>query len=183
LIGYARINTQDLDTTLQKEKLEAAGCTHIFWENASGAKRQRPELDKALVYVREGETLVVFKLDRLARSLKDLLGIMDTLKEKGVGFRSLTESIDTTTPAGVMMMQMLGAVAEFERSMIMERTEAGRRRAVAKDVKFGPKALLSQDQVEAARKMEEDGKPAGDIAALFNVSKQTLYRVLANRTY
>ena len=126
LLGYARVSkADDQDTAAQVKALHQAGCKRIFEERASGGRWQRPELHKALDQLREGDVLVVWKLDRLSRSLKDLLHIMERVRETGAGFRSLTEAVDTTTSAGRMMMQMLGSFAEFERSMVRERTRAG----------------------------------------------------------
>jgi len=126
LIGYARVSKIDQqDTRAQVKALKEAGCKRIFEESASGGRWDRPELHRALDQVRHGDVLVVWKLDRLSRSLKDLLYILEKLTEAGGGFRSITEHVDTTTPAGRMMLQMLGAFAEFERSMVRERTRMG----------------------------------------------------------
>src|SRR5499427_4177419 len=125
LIGYARVSTDDQDTSAQVAALKAAGCERIFREKASGGRWDRPELHRLLDQLRKEDVLVVWKLDRLSRSLRDVLTIMERLEEARAGFRSLTEAIDTTTPAGRMMMQMVGAFAEFERAMLRERTKAG----------------------------------------------------------
>src|SRR5213594_2388085 len=125
LIGYARVSTDDQDTAAQVAALKKAGCERIYREKASGGRWDRPELHRLLDQLRKGDVLVVWKLDRLSRSLRDVLTIMERLGESGAGFRSLTEAIDTTTPAGRMMMQMVGAFAEFERAMLKERTKAG----------------------------------------------------------
>ena len=124
-IGYARVSTDDQDTAVQVATLKSAGCERIYKEKASGGRWDRPELHRLLDQLRKGDVLVVWKLDRLSRSLRDVLTIMERLGESGAGFRSLTEAIDTTTPAGRMMMQMVGAFAEFERAMLKERTKAG----------------------------------------------------------
>ena len=124
LIGYARVSTDDQDTAAQVAALEAAGCERIFREKASGGRWDRPQFLRLLNQLRSGDVVVVWKLDRLSRSLRDVLTIMEQLAEAGAGFRSLTEAIDTTTPAGRMMMQMVGAFAEFERAMLRERTQA-----------------------------------------------------------
>src|ERR1700674_2469760 len=124
-IGYARVSTDDQDTAVQVAALKTAGCERIYREKASGGRWDRPELHRLLDQLRKGDVLVVWKLDRLSRSLRDVLMIMDRLGEVSVGFRSLTEAIDTTTPAGRMMMQMVAAFAEFERAMLRERTKAG----------------------------------------------------------
>ena len=125
LIGYARVSTDDQDTAAQVAALQAAGCERIFREKASGGRWERPQFLRLLNQLRTGDVVVVWKLDRLSRSLRDVLTIMEQLGEAGAGFRSLTEAIDTTTPAGRMMMQMVGAFAEFERAMLRERTQAG----------------------------------------------------------
>ncbi len=125
MIGYARVSTEDQDTAAQVAALKAGGCERIYREKASGGRWDRPELHRLLDQLRKGDVLVVWKLDRLSRSLRDVLTIMERLGEAGAGFRSLTEAIDTTTPAGRMMMQMVGAFAEFERAMLRERTKAG----------------------------------------------------------
>src|SRR5947209_13873019 len=125
LIGYARVSTNDQETATQVAALKAAGCERIYREKASGGRWDRPELHRLLDQLREADVLVVWKLDRLSRSLRDVLTIMERLTESKAGFRSLTEAIDTTTPAGRMMMQMVGAFAEFERAMLRERTKAG----------------------------------------------------------
>src|SRR5215813_97821 len=125
LIGYARVSTNDQETAAQVAALKAAGCERIYREKASGGRWDRPELQRLLDQLRKGDVLVVWKLDRLSRSLRDVLTIMERLAEAKAGFRSLTEAIDTTTPAGRMMMQMVGAFAEFERAMLRERTRAG----------------------------------------------------------
>ena len=125
LIGYARVSTNDQETAAQVTALKAAGCERIYREKASGGRWDRPELHRLLDQLRKGDVLVGWKLDRLSRSLRDVLTIMERLGEGKAGFRSLTEAIDTTTPAGRMMMQMVGAFAEFERAMLRERTKAG----------------------------------------------------------
>ena len=125
LIGYARVSTDDQDTAAQVAALKAGGCERIYREKASGGRWDRPELHRLLDQMRKGDVLVVWKLDRLSRSLRDVLTIMERLRDSGAGFRSLTEAIDTTTAAGRMMMQMVGVFAEFERAMLKERTKAG----------------------------------------------------------
>src|SRR6476660_1603450 len=125
LIGYARVSTNDQETATQVAALKAAGCERTYREKASGGRWDRPELHRLLDQIRKGDVLVVWKLDRLSRSLRDVLTIMERLAEAEAGFRSLTEAIDTTTPAGRMMMQMVGAFAEFERAMLRERTKVG----------------------------------------------------------
>ena len=125
LVGYARVSTQDQDLSLQLDALQAAGCDKVFTEKASGAQRDRPQLQAALEYMRSQDTLVVWKLDRLARSLKQLIETVEGLGERGIGLRSLTESLDTTTSGGKLVFHLFAALAEFERSVIRERTRSG----------------------------------------------------------
>ena len=142
LIGYARVSTQDQTLNLQKDALEKAGCQKIFTDIASGAKQERKGLEDALSHVREGDTLVVWRLDRLGRSITHLIQTVSGLAERGVGFKSLTENIDTTTSGGKLVFHIFGALAEFERDIIRERTTAGLQAARARGRKGGrPKAL------------------------------------------
>lgn len=179
-IGYARVSTNDQDTSAQSAALKAAGCERIFREKASGGRWERPELHKLLDQLRKGDVLVVWKLDRLSRSLRDVLTLMERIEEAKAGFRSLTEAIDTTTPAGRMMMQMVGSFAEFERAMLRERTKAGLDSA-RKQGRIGgrrPK-LLPQQQAEVVRMVTKGKKTAADAARLFNVHPATISRLLA----
>jgi DNA invertase Pin-like site-specific DNA recombinase len=164
LIGYARVSKADAqDTVVQVKALTQAVCKRIFEEKASGGRWDRPELHKALEQLREGDVLVVWKLDRLSRSLKDLLHIMERVREAGAGFRSLTEAVDTTTAAGRMMMQMLGSFAEFERSVVRERTRAGLAAARDRGVKVGrPAKLSAHQQQEIIRTVRDGSKTAAD---------------------
>jgi DNA invertase Pin-like site-specific DNA recombinase len=157
LIGYARVSTDDQDTAVQVAALKAAGCERIFREKASGGRWDRPELHRLLDQLRKGDVLVVWKLDRLSRSLRDVLIIMERLAEAKAGFRSLTEAIDTTTPAGRMMMQMVGAFAEFERAMLRERTKAGLEAAREEGRTGGRRPKLSPQQQAEIRKMVARG--------------------------
>jgi DNA invertase Pin-like site-specific DNA recombinase len=151
LIGYARVSTRDQDSGLQISALKAAGCAKIFSETASGAKRDRPELMKALDYMRKGDVLVVWKLDRLARSVIQLADTLAMLMAEGIGFQSVTQGIDTTSAAGRLQYNMLAAVAEFERELISERTTAGLDEAKAKRKRLGRKPSMSEDDVNVAR--------------------------------
>jgi DNA invertase Pin-like site-specific DNA recombinase len=144
-IGYARVSTPDQDTALQVDALKRAGCGRVFEDRASGAKADRPGLADALAYVREGDVLVVWKLDRLGRSLPHLIETVTALERNGVGFRSLTEAIDTTTPGGRLIFHMFGALGEFERDLIRERTRAGLAAAVARGRKGGRKRVIGPD--------------------------------------
>ena len=180
LIGYARVSTNDQDTAIQVTALKAAGCERIYREKASGGRWDRPELHRLLDQLRKGDIVVVWRLDRLSRSLRDVLMIMERLAEAKAGFRSLTETIDTTTPAGRMMMQMVGAFAEFERAMLRERTKAGLD-AARQDGRIGgrrPK-LTPQQQAEIKRMVSKGDKTAADAARLFRVHPATISRLLA----
>ena len=180
LIGYARVSTNDQDTAAQAAALKAAGCERIFREKASGGRWERPELHKLLEQLRKGDVLVVWKLDRLSRSLRDVLTLMERIQEAKAGFRSLTEAIDTTTPAGRMMMQMIGSFAEFERAMLRERTKAGLESA-RKQGRIGDRRpkLLPQQQAEIVRMVTKGKKTAADAARVFNVHPATISRLLA----
>lgn len=179
LIGYARVSTQDQDPTAQIAALEAVGCEFIFQEKASGGRWDRPELQRLMGQIRPNHIVVVWKLDRLSRSLKDLLTIMDKIEKTGAGFRSLTESIDTTTPAGRMMMQMIGSFAEFEREMLRERTRAGLNSARKQGRVGGRRPKLSPTQQKEILRLVTSGeKTAADAARLFKVSPSTVSRLL-----
>jgi DNA invertase Pin-like site-specific DNA recombinase len=180
LIGYARVSTNDQETATQVAALKAAGCERIYREKASGGRWDRPELHRLLDQLRERDVLVVWKLDRLSRSLRDVLTIMERLSEAGAGFRSLTEAIDTTTPAGRMMMQMVGAFAEFERAMLRERTKAGLDSARREGRIGGRRPKLSpQQQAEIRRMVSRGDKTAADAARLFRIHPATVCRLLA----
>jgi DNA invertase Pin-like site-specific DNA recombinase len=182
LIGYARVSTSDQDTAAQSAALKAAGCEVVFREKASGGRWDRPELHKLLGELRKGDVIVVWKLDRLSRSLRDVLTIMDRIQEKKAGFRSLTEAIDTTTPAGRMMMQMVGAFAEFERAMLKERTHAGLE-AARKEGRIGgrPPKLKAQQRLEIVKLVTKGKKTAADAARLFGVHPATVSRLLRKK--
>ena len=180
LIGYARVSTSDQDSAAQVAALTAAGCERIFREKASGGRWNRPELHRLVDQLRKGDVLVVWKLDRLSRSLRDVLIIMERVSEAKAGFRSLTEAIDTTTPAGRMMMQMVGAFAEFERAMLRDRTKAGLESARREGRIGGRRPKLSERQRAEIRKIVASGeKNAADAARLFNVHPATISRLLA----
>src|SRR5712692_2345380 len=180
LIGYARVSSNEQDTAAQVAALKAAGCERTYREQASGGRWDRPELHRLLDQLRKGDVLVVWKLDRLSRSLRDVLTIMERVAEVKAGFRSLTEAIDTTTPAGRMMMQMVGAFAEFERAMLKERTKAGLD-AARKEGRIGgrPPKLKPQQQAEIRRMVAKGGKTAADAARLFRIHPATVSRLLA----
>ena len=180
LIGYARVSTDDQDLTLQRTALKEAGCRRLYEEKVSGAKRDRPQLARLLDQVREGDVVVVYRLDRLARSTRDLLEIAEQLRDIGAGLRSLGEPwADTTSPAGRMVLTVFAGIAEFERALIHERTGNGRAAARQRGVRFGRPAKLAVDQVVLARRLLEEGRPAGEVARMFRVHRATLYRALA----
>ena len=181
LVGYARVSTQDQKPELQLDALRKAGCERIFSDKASGAQRDRPELTAALSYMRNGagDVLVVWKLDRLARSLKQLIETVEDLGTRGIGFRSLTEAIDTTSAGGRLTFHIFGAMAEFERSIIRKRTRAGLDAARARGRKGGRPPALSKKDVAAARAMLSDPDiTMEDVAARMKVAPSTLYRHL-----
>ena len=180
-IGYARVSKQqEQDTAVQVQALKKAGAERIYEEHASGGRWDRPELHKLLGELRSGDVLVVWKLDRLSRSLKDLLHQMDGLNAREAGFQSLTEKIDTTTPAGRMMMQMVGAFAEFEREMIRERTYAGLAVARSEGRIGGRKPKLSpKQQAELVRGVQEERYTQAEAARLFGVHPATVSRLMA----
>ncbi len=178
-VGYARVSKQDQTPALQRDALKTAGCKRIFTERASGAQRDRPQLAAALDYLREGDTLVVWKLDRLARSVRQLIETIEDLHERGVGFRSLTEAIDTTTSGGRLVFHIFGALAEFERSLIRERTNAGLEAARARGRVGGrPVSLDSEDLVAAKAMLLNPNITVEEVARRLNVSPSTLYRHL-----
>ena len=181
LIGYARVSKGDeQNTKAQYESLKKAGCEKIFEEKASGARWDRPELKEMINQLRRGDTVVVWKLDRLSRSLKDMLTLLEKIQAADSGFKSLTENIDTTTPSGRMMMQMLGSFAEFEREMIRERTKAGLDAARARGATLGRKPKLNKDQQKEIISLLKSGdKSAADLARLFNVHRSTITRLIA----
>lgn len=178
-IGYARVSTDDQDTAAQTAALKAAGCERIYCEKASGGRWDRPELHRLMEQLRKGDVLVVWKLDRLSRSLRDVLIIMERLGEAQAGFRSLTEAIDTTTAAGRMMMQMVGVFAEFERAMLRERTKAGLDAARAEGRIGGRRQKLTpQQQQEIIRIVSSGRKTPADAARLFAVHPATVSRLM-----
>lgn len=175
-IGYARVSTTDQNLDLQKDALEKAGCEKIFVDQASGAKTARPGLDQALEYVRKGDVLVVWRLDRLGRSLKHLIEVVESLEKRGVGFVSLQEGFDTTTSGGRLIFQIFGALAEFERNLIRERTLAGLESAKARGRLGGRKPKLKPHEIETMMKMDETGKHSiSEICRLFGITKPTFY--------
>ena len=181
IFGYSRVSKGDRQNAqLQLQAFNAAKVEKIFEETASGGRWDRPQLHKMLEHLRVGDVVVVWKLDRLSRSLKDLLIIMERIDNVGAGFKSLTEAIDTTTPAGRMMMQMVGAFAEFERAMIRERTKAGLDAARKEGRIGGRRPKLRQDQrKDIVENILSDRKSGADMARLYNVSEATVSRIVA----
>jgi DNA invertase Pin-like site-specific DNA recombinase len=178
-IGYARVSTVDQDTTGQRDALTAAGCVRIFEDVASGARSNRPQLAAALDYLNPGDELVVWKLDRLGRSLPHLIETVDQLGRRGVQFVSLTEAIDTTTPTGRLLFSIAGAFAEFERDLVRERTQVGLRAARQAGRKGGRPQAASEAQIAAARMLIESGSTQANAAATVGISLRTLTRRLA----
>ena len=178
LTGYARVSTDDQDLTLQRAALKEAGCKRTFEEKASGAKRDRPELARMLEQLRDGDVVVVTRLDRLARSTRDLLDIAERLREAGAGLRSVAEPwADTTSPAGRMVLTVFAGIAEFERSLIGERTSSGRKAAQARGVRFGRPAALTDEQILLARQLIDGGKSVREVSkSILKCHPSTLYR-------
>jgi DNA invertase Pin-like site-specific DNA recombinase len=177
LIGYARVSTYEQTLHLQKDALHKAGCNKIFTDTASGTKTERKGLDDALNYVRKGDTLVVWRLDRLGRSLSHLIATMTDLEERGIGFQSLTENIDTTTSGGKLIFHIFGALAEFERNLIRERTQAGLTAARARGRKGGRPTALNNRQISIARALYTDKQHSiAEICRALKISRATLYR-------
>src|SRR5262250_2477658 len=180
LYGYARVSTRDQDLAAQDAELMAAGCAKVFKEKVSGAKTDRPELAKAIGRLGPGDVLVVTRLDRLARSTRDLLNVLDELAKRGAGFRSLKDAwADTTTPHGKLMLTVLGGLAEFERELIRARTGEGRKRAQERGVRFGrPRKLTAHQRDEALQRLRQ-GETQADIASSYAVDPATISRLAA----
>jgi DNA invertase Pin-like site-specific DNA recombinase len=177
LIGYARVSTTDQTLALQQDALTKAGCERIFTDTASGAQTDRPGLSEALSHLREGDILVVWKLDRLGRSLKDLITRITELQNRDIGFKSLTEQIDTTTSGGKLIFHIFGTLAEFERDIIKERTQAGLAAARARGKRGGRRPNLTPRDIALVRKLyEERETPIADICRMFKISRMTLWR-------
>jgi DNA invertase Pin-like site-specific DNA recombinase len=179
LIGYARVSTGDQNLDLQLDSLKAAGCDKLFTDKLSGSKDDRPGLGEALGFVRSGDTLVVWRLDRLGRSLSHLIDVTTGLEARGIGFKSLQEGIDTTTSGGKLVFHIFGALAEFERSLIRERTYAGLKAARARGRSGGrPKALSEQQLKMAVRMLAAPDVSVQQVAEHFGIARSTLYRLL-----
>jgi DNA invertase Pin-like site-specific DNA recombinase len=179
LIGYARISTDDQNLDLQKDALNKLECTRIFEDRESGAKAQRPGLRAALDYARKGDTIVVWRLDRLSRSLKDLIEMVSRLDSKGIGLKSIHESIDTSSSSGKLIFHIFGALAEFERNLIRERTQAGLQAARARGRKGGrPKSLAPDKRALAVKLYDEKKHTIVQICQMMEISKPTLYKYI-----
>jgi DNA invertase Pin-like site-specific DNA recombinase len=179
LIGYARVSSDDQNLNLQKDALTRAGCERILEDRQSGAKADRPGLRDALDYARDGDTLTVWRLDRLSRSLKDLIDLVSQLEARGIGLKSLHESIDTTSSSGKLIFHVFGALAEFERNLIRERTQAGLAAARARGRRGGrPKSLDAAKRAIAVNLYDEKKHSVKEICEVMGVSKPTLYKYI-----
>ena len=179
LIGYVRVSTASQDWALQEDALSRAGCSKIFSDQISGSLPERPGLNQALVYLREGDCLVVWKLDRLGRSLPHLISTVNALGDRGVGFQSLTEGVDTSTPNGRLVFHIFGALAQFERDLIRERTGAGLAAAAARGRKGGRRAVVTSEKLTRAKILIAEGFNVREAAGRIKVGKSALYRALA----
>ena len=178
-IGYARVSTMEQNLDLQLQALKKAGCQKIYREKVSGATRQRPEFQRMLDQIRAGDVIVVWKLDRLARSTRDLLETIETIQEAGGKFMSISEPwADTTTHAGKMIMTIFAGIAEFERDLIRERTGAGREAAKKRGVRFGRPRKLNPEQMQLVRRLLDEGKSVRELAKTFDVHIATIYRLV-----
>ena len=182
LIGYARISTLDQTLALQQDALTAAGCEQLYTDTASGSVTQRPGLTEALSHLRTGDTLVVWRLDRLGRSLPHLIETVRQLQERGIGFRSLQEQLDTRTSGGKLVFHVFGALAEFERDLVRERTHAGLAAARARGRLFGRPRRLTPQQVKQLRSLAKDERnTVGEICQTLEISRATYYRSLPEK--
>ncbi len=177
-IGYARVSTEDQNLSLQRDALTQIGCERIYEDTVSGAREKKAGLEQALEVVRDGDTLVVWKLDRLGRSVKQLILFVEELEKRGVQFRSITDSIDTGTPAGRFFFHIMASLAQMERELIAERTKAGLEAARKQGRVGGRKRKMTKSKLESATKLLENGVPPKDVAKDLNISIPTLYRWL-----
>ena len=179
-MGYARVSTLEQDESLQRDALAAAGCQRIFVDKASGRLESRPALDALLEHLRPGDTVVIWRLDRLGRSLRHLIDIFGALEQRGVTVRSLTENLDTSTPAGRLVFHVFGALAEFERDLIRERTLAGLAAARARGRRGGRPSVWTPEKLHTAAAMYRSGEHVATIARVLGVSRASVYRGLSN---
>ncbi len=180
-IGYARVSTTEQKLEPQVDALKAAGCETVFEDVISGAKAERSGLSDALAFLRKGDTLVVWKLDRLGRSMKHLVETVTDLGDRGVGFKSLTEGVDTTTTGGTLVFHLFGALAQFERDLIVERTQAGLKVAATRGRKGGRKPVVTPKKLQQARDHISDGLTVREAAARLKISKTSLYNALRDQ--
>ncbi|HSW75782.1 MAG TPA: recombinase family protein [Candidatus Saccharimonadales bacterium] len=181
-IGYARVSTSDQHLRMQEDALRSAGCEEIYTDVISGVKSQRPGLDKTLSYAREGDTIVVWKLDRLGRSIQHLIQTITSLMERKIGFKSLQENIDTSTSGGKLIFHIFSALAEFERDLIQERTQAGLKAARARGKMGGRPPLLDTRQINRMIEMYDEQKnTVAEICKIYNISRPSFYNYLNNR--
>ena len=176
--GYSRVSTDDQNPAMQLAALKKAGCKTVFKDELTGKHVKRPALTRCLKILQPGDTLVVWKLDRLGRSVRDLIVMLDDFKNQGIKFQSLTEAIDTETPTGRVMWQLIGVLAEYELSLIVERTRAGVKAAQRRGVKFGRKAKLTPDRLAHARKLIDRGRTPTEAAKIIGVGRSSLYGAL-----
>jgi DNA invertase Pin-like site-specific DNA recombinase len=181
LIGYMRVSTQDQNLDLQRDALIKAGCAKLFEDKVSGVRSDRPGLNDALAYIRDGDVLVVWKLDRLGRSLPHLIDTVTSLGRRGVGFKSLTEGMDTSTPNGRLVFHIFGALAEFERDLIRERTGAGLAAAAARGRKGGRKPVITPEKLARAKALISEGLNVREAARRVKVGKTALYEALVGK--
>ena len=180
IVAYLRVSTTGQSLEVQQKSVEEFGVDKIFQEKISGTTQNRQQLKECLQYVREGDTLVITKLDRLARSVSHLHQIVDQLTERGVGFKVLQQNIDTTTKEGRLMFSMLAALAEFENSLRSERCEEGRRLAMSRGVKFGAKRKLTDEQVDEMREKRANGILIKELASQYGISNASVYRLMSS---
>ena len=178
LIGYARVSTEEQSLDLQVDALQQVGCKQVFTDKISGSKTDRPGLSEALSLLREGDVLVIWKLDRLGRSVKALVDFVEQLEKREVQFRSLTDGIDTTTPAGRFFFHVMASLAQMERELIVERTQAGLAAARKRGSKMGRKRQMTESKIKSAKKLLAEGTPPKEVAKDLGVSVPTLYRWL-----
>jgi len=181
-VGYARVSTNDQNLGLQEDALKSTGCVEIFQDIASGAKTERPGLEEAMAYLREGDTLVVWKLDRLGRSIQHLIQTIKSLSERKIGFKSLQENIDTTTSGGKLIFHIFSALAEFERDLITERTQAGLKAARARGRLGGRPSLLDNRQITRMLEMYDEAKnTVAEICKIYSISRPSFYNYLKKK--
>ena len=177
-VGYCRVSTTEQTTALQRDALERAGCERIFEDTMSGTTTSRPALDEAMATVQEGDVLVVYRLDRLGRSLPHLIETVESLRRRNVGFASVSEAIDTTTPAGRLFLHILASLAQFERELLIERTHAGIKAAKARGTHCGRRRALGWEQLALARQLLAQGQTQRQVARVLKISDRTLSRRL-----